>query len=298
MGNLKLIVMNNMKEFGEKVNVHLKKLTNSEEDLIIPIDEVRFNNGEGKVVLKESVRKKDIYVLSDIGNHSITYKMYDYINHKSPDDHYVDITRVLCAIRNQSDATSLVMPLLYASRQHKRDGRESLDCAQALQEFVHQGVKNIITFDVHDSNVQNAIPRSSFDNFYPTNILLEKFVTTEDVDNNNLLAVSPDNGALKRTRFYANMLGCSLGGHFEKHRDVYSFRSRKEYSVNDINNLQNIGFFEIFEKTINSNNKKGILPNINGIESIECLNCGAMQRADTNTAIFDIQIQIIYREEA
>lgn len=84
----------------------------------------------------------------------------------------------------------------------------------------------------------------------------------------------------------------------EKHRDVYSFRSRKEYSVNEINNLQNIGFFEIFEKTINSNNKKGILPKINGIESIECLNCGAMQRADTNTAIFDIQIQIIYREEA
>ena len=84
----------------------------------------------------------------------------------------------------------------------------------------------------------------------------------------------------------------------EKHRDVYSFRSRKEYSTNEINNLQNIGFFEIFEKTINSNNKKGILPNINGIESIECLNCGAMQKADTNTAIFDIQIQIIYREEA
>jgi len=221
MGNLKLIVMENMKEFGEKVNVHLKNLTNSEEDLIIPIDEVRFNNGEGKVVIKESVRKKDVYILSDIGNHSITYKMYDYMNHKSPDDHYVDITRVLCAIRNQADATSLVMPLLYASRQHKRDGRESLDCAQALQEFVHQGVKNIITFDVHDSNVQNAIPRSSFDNFYPTNILLEKFITTEDVDNNNLLAVSPDNGALKRTRFYANMLGCELGGHFEKHRDVY-----------------------------------------------------------------------------
>lgn len=241
MENLKLIVMDNMKDLGEKVNFHLKKITNLEEDLIIPIDEVRFNNGEGKIVLKESVRKKDIYILSDIGNHSITYKMYDYINHKSPDDHYVDIIRVLCAIRNQADATSLVMPLLYASRQHKRDGRESLDCALALQEFVHQGVKNIITFDVHDSNVQNAIPRSSFDNFYPTNILLEKFITTEDVDNANLLAVSPDNGALKRTRFYANMLGCELGGHFEKHRDVYKVVDGKnpilehEYIGKDVN---------------------------------------------------------------
>ena len=221
MENLKLIVMKNCWELGSKVNDHLKELLNTKEDLIIPIDEVRFNNGEGKIVIKESVRKKDIFLLSDVGNHSITYKMYDYVNHKSPDDHYVDIIRTLCAIRNQASSTSLVMPLLYASRQHKREGRESLDCALALQEFKHHGVSNIITFDVHDANVQNAIPTSSFDNFYPTNILLEKFITTEDVENDNLLAVSPDNGALKRTRFYANMLGCELGGHFEKHRDVY-----------------------------------------------------------------------------
>ena len=148
--------------------------------------------------------------------------MYNYYNHKSPDDHYLDIIRTLCAIRNQASSVSLVMPLLYSSRQHKRDGRESLDCAVSLQEFVHQGVKNIITFDVHDSNVQNAIPCSSFDNFYPTNIMLEKFITEEEIENDNLLAISPDNGALKRTRFYANMLGCELGGHFEKHRDVYT----------------------------------------------------------------------------
>ncbi len=222
MENLRLVVMENMKEFGEKVNFHLKEMMNTSSDLIIPIDEVRFSNGEGKVVLKESVRKKDIFILSDPMNHSITYKMYNYYNHKSPDDHYVDVIRTLCAIRNQANSVSLVMPFLYGSRQHKREGRESLDCALALQEFIHQGVKNIITFDVHDSNVQNAIPRSSFDNFYPTNIILEKFVSEEDLENDNLLAVSPDNGALKRTRFYANMLGCSLGGHFEKHRDLYT----------------------------------------------------------------------------
>ena len=221
MENLKLIVMENCRDLGQKVNSHLKRILSSDEDLIIPIDEVKFNNGEGKIVIKETVRKKDIFILTDPMNHSITYKMYNYYNHKSPDEHFVDIIRTLCAIRNQAERTSLVMPFLYASRQHKRDGRESLDCAVALQEFIHQGVKNIITFDVHDSNVQNAIPSSSFDNFYPTNIILEKFVLEEDVNNDNLLAVSPDNGALKRTRFYANMLGCELGGHFEKHRDVY-----------------------------------------------------------------------------
>ena len=221
MDNLKLIVMENCSSLGEKVNNHLQEIVGQEDDLRIPIDEVKFNNGEGKVVIKESVRKKDIFILTDPMNHSITYKMYNYYNHKSPDDHFVDVIRTICAIRNQAERVSLVMPFLYASRQHKRDGRESLDCAVALQEFIHQGVKNIITFDVHDSNVQNAIPSSSFDNFYPTNIILEKFVTEENVKKSNLLAVSPDNGALKRTRFYANMLGCELGGHFEKHRDVY-----------------------------------------------------------------------------
>lgn len=221
MENLKLIVFENCREFGEKVDRCLKELTNSEESFIIPINEVRFNNGEGKVVIEKTVRKKEIFVLSDIGNHSITYKMYEYMNHKSPDDHFQDIVRCLCAIRNQASSVSLVMPLLYSSRQHKREGRESLDCAVALQTLMEKGVKNIITFDVHDSNVQNAIPCSSFDNFYPTNIILENFVNNEKVNNDDLLAVSPDTGAIKRTNFYANMLGCELGGHFEKQRDMY-----------------------------------------------------------------------------
>ena len=221
MDKLKLIVFENCREFGNLVDEHLKELTGKDETFIIPIDEVRFNNGEGKVVIKESVRKKEIFVLSDIGNHSITYKMFEYMNHKSPDDHFQDIVRCLCAIRNQATSISLVMPLLYSSRQHKREGRESLDCAVALQSLMDKNVKNIITFDVHDSNVQNAIPCSSFDNFYPTNIILENFIEHEDVDNENLLAVAPDNGAIKRTNFYANMLGCKLGGHFEKQRDIY-----------------------------------------------------------------------------
>lgn len=221
MDSLRLIVFENCKDFGEKVDKHLQELTGSEVSHIIPIDEVRFNNGEGKVVIKESVRKKELFILSDIGNHSITYKMFEYFNHKSPDDHFQDVLRCVCAIRDQASSVSLVMPLLYSSRQHKRDGRESLDCAVALQTLISKGINNIITFDVHDSNVQNAIPCSSFDNFYPTNIILESFVTNENVNNDNLLAVSPDNGAVKRTNFYANMLGCELGGHFEKQRDLY-----------------------------------------------------------------------------
>ena len=221
MENLKLIVFENCREFGEKVDKNLKELTGCKKSHIIPIKEVRFNNGEGKVVIDETVRKKEIFILSDIGNHSITYKMFEYMNHKSPDDHFQDVVRCLCAIRDQASSVSLVMPLLYSSRQHKREGRESLDCAVALQTLVSKGIKNIITFDVHDSNVQNAIPCSSFDNFYPTNIILENFIEHEKVDNDNLLAVSPDNGAIKRTNFYASMLGCELGGHFEKQRDLY-----------------------------------------------------------------------------
>ena len=221
MENLKLIVFENCREFGELVDKHLQELTGSKSSHIIPIDEVRFNNGEGKVMIRETVRKKEIFILSDIGNHSITYKMFEYLNHKSPDDHFQDVVRCLCAIRDQASSVSLVMPLLYSSRQHKREGRESLDCAVALQTLISRGIKNIITFDVHDSNVQNAIPCSSFVNFYPTNIILENFIKNEKVNNDNLMAVSPDNGAIKRTNFYANMLGCELGGHFEKQRDLY-----------------------------------------------------------------------------
>ena len=241
MDNLKLIVFENCREFGDLVDKNLKELTGSDTSHIIPIDEVRFNNGEGKVVIKESVRKKELFILSDIGNHSITYKMFEYFNHKSPDDHFQDVVRCLCAIRDQASSVSLVMPLLYSSRQHKREGRESLDCAVALQTLISKGIKNIITFDVHDSNVQNAIPCSSFVNFYPTNIILENFINNEKLDNNNLLAVSPDNGAIKRTNFYANMLGCELGGHFEKQRDMYKVVDGKnpilkhEYIGKDVN---------------------------------------------------------------
>ena len=155
MDNLKLIVLENCRDFGEKVNEHLKELTKTNDNFIIPINEVRFNNGEGKIVINETVRKKELFILSDIGNHSITYKMFEYMNHKSPDDHFQDIIRCLSAIKNQASSVSIVMPLLYSSRQHKREGRESLDCAVALQTLMDKGVKNIKSFKLNNLNVFN-----------------------------------------------------------------------------------------------------------------------------------------------
>jgi len=219
MDELKLIVLNNCKEFGNKVNEKLKKLNNSEGDYLVEIEEVRFNNGEGKIKINSTIRNKDVYVISDIGNHSMTYNMFGYENHMGPDEHFQDIKRVISAIKGQASNITVIMPLLYASRQHRRKGRESLDCAIALQELQALGVKTIITFDVHDPNVQNAIPCLSFENFYPTHIILKKFIKSEDIDFNNLLVVSPDAGAMERALYYAGMLKTNVGM-FYKRRDL------------------------------------------------------------------------------
>lgn len=218
MDELKLIVFNNCKEFGNKVNNNLKKIAN-DENYLVEIEEVRFNNGEGKIKIKDTIRNKDVYVISDIGNHSMTYNMFGYENHMGPDEHFQDIKRLISAIKGQASNITVIMPLLYASRQHRRKGRESLDCAVALQELQALGVKTIITFDAHDPNVQNAIPCMSFENFYPTHIILKEFVKNEDIDFNNLLVVSPDAGAMDRGLYYAGMLKTNVGM-FYKRRDL------------------------------------------------------------------------------
>ncbi len=216
---LGLIVMENCKEFGESINNNLMSRRSKKDSFIIPTDVIRFNNGEGKVVINDTVRDKDLYILSDIGNHSETYKMFGYYNHKSPDDHYQDIKRVISAVRGQADRITVVMPMLYSSRQHRRKGRESLDCALALQELQNLGVNTIVTFDVHDPNIQNAVPTSiSFENFYPTNTILKEFIKNEEFDQNNVKFISPDGGAFDRAKFYANMFGADVGM-FHKRRD-------------------------------------------------------------------------------
>lgn len=206
--NLKLIVMDNCKEFGTKVMEHIQKKLNIDENLIVPISQVRFSNGEGKVNIDSSVRNKDIYIISDVGNYDCTYKMFGFENHMGPDEHYQDIKRVLCAIRNHAKEVTLIMPLLYESRQHRKNGRESLDCALALQELHNLGINNFITFDVHDPDLQNAVPMADLVNLYPTAMILNDLQNNEQLDE-NLVIVSPDTGAFGRARYYADALNTS-----------------------------------------------------------------------------------------
>lgn len=217
--DLGLIVMHNFEEFGRKVDKHLQKMNKRKESYIVHTDQIRFNNGEGKVVINETIRAKDVFVLSDVGNYDCTYKMFDYQNHMSCDDHLQDIKRVVSAMSGHANKITLVTPLLYGSRQHKRKTRESLDCAMALQEFRNLGVQSIVMFDVHDPNVQNAIPCLSFENFYPTNIVLKEFIDKEKINLANLLVVSPDTGAADRARHYAEIFQSDVGM-FYKRRDL------------------------------------------------------------------------------
>lgn len=215
--DLGIIVLENAKEFGEKLQKNLNQIRNNDENYIIPITSSRFNNGEGKVIIGSSVREKDLYILCDVGNYSITYNMHGKEHEMSPDEHFQDIKRVISATSGHACKITVIMPLLYQARQHKRRGRESLDCAIALQELERLGVTNIITFDAHDPNISNAIPRLPFESFYPTHTILSKLVKQEDID--NLLVVSPDMGAMERARYYAEMLNCDVGV-FYKRRDL------------------------------------------------------------------------------
>lgn len=217
--DLKLIVLDNCMELGRKVNDNLNKLRGNNVDYVVPVTNSRFNNGEGKIKIEETVRDKDLYILSDIGNYNIEYMMHGFSHRMSPDEHFQDIKRVISATNGHADKITTIMPLLYQSRQHKRKNRESLDCAIALQELEQLGSNSIISFDVHDPNVSNAIPKLPFENFYPTHIILEKLINEEKENIDNLLVVSPDMGAMERARYYAEMLNCDVGV-FYKRRDL------------------------------------------------------------------------------
>lgn len=218
---LGIIALESCRELGEQVNKIIQQKRNTEESLLIPTNEIRFSNGEGKVKLPETVRGKDIYILCDVGNYSCTYKMFGFTNHKGPDEHFQDIKRTVSAIRGKAARITVIMPLLYQSRQHRRKGRESLDCALALQELERLGVDEILTFDVHDPNVQNAIPLLSFENLYPTYDIVKSLISNEDtlsLDKEKLLVISPDTGAMDRAIYYSSVLGVDVGL-FYKRRD-------------------------------------------------------------------------------
>ena len=180
-----------------------------------------FGSGEAKGVVNESVRGFDLYIITDVFNYSCTYNMYGMEVPMSPDDHYADLKRVISAISGKAKRITILMPMLYEGRQHKRSSRESLDCALALQELVNLGVDNIMTFDAHDKRVQNAIPNGSFENIMPTYQMIKSLVNSvEDlhVDKDHLMVISPDEGALHRCIYFATQLGVNLGM-FYKRRD-------------------------------------------------------------------------------
>ena len=217
--NLGLLILDNFKDFGQSVQNHLAKIRNTNEDYVINIEPSRFSNGEGKMIIKDSIRGKNLFILSDIGNYELGYEYHGQKHILSPDEHFQDIKRAISATCGHATKISLITPLLYESRQDKRKARESLDCAIALQELERLGVDNIITFDAHNPNVCNAIPNLSFDNFYPTNTILEEMLKNNSSIFDNTLVISPDMGAMERARYYAEIIGCDVGV-FYKRRDL------------------------------------------------------------------------------
>ena len=218
---LGLIVLESCRELGNAVDKYIQDKRNCTESFLIPIEEIRFSNGEGKVKISETVRGKDIYILCDVGNYSCKYKMFGLETHKGPDEHFQDIKRTVSAIKGKATRITVIMPLLYASRQHRRKGRESLDCALALQELERLGVDEIITFDVHDPNVQNATPLLSFENIYPTYNIVKSLISNEatlELNMEKLLVISPDTGAMDRAIYYSSVFGVDVGL-FYKRRD-------------------------------------------------------------------------------
>lgn len=235
-GPLGIIAMPGCEAFADKVDKYLVEWRKTQalehqgsiafygyqrETYKIDISNPRFGSGEGKAVINETVRGYDLYIVTDCFNYSVTYKMYGMTVPKSPDDHYADLKRVISAASSKAKRISVIMPMLYEGRQHKRSGRESLDCAMALQELVNLGVENIITFDAHDQRVQNAIPHKSFENVMPTYQMIKAIVNTIDdlnVDKDHLMIISPDEGAMNRCIYFATQLGVNLGM-FYKRRD-------------------------------------------------------------------------------
>lgn len=181
----------------------------------------RFGTGEAKGIINESVRGYDLYLLVDVCNYSLTYSLFGKENHMSPDDHYQDLKRIIAAVGGKARRITVIMPFLYESRQHKRSGRESLDCALALQELTDMGVDNIITFDAHDPRVQNAIPLKGFETVQPAYQFIKyltKHVTDLTFDSDHMMIISPDEGGTNRAVYFANVLGLDMGM-FYKRRD-------------------------------------------------------------------------------
>ena len=239
VGPLKIIALNSAEKLGRNVNDYLVTFRRNmrktvhddpafrgyiENNYLVDASCPRFGSGEGKGELHESVRGTDLYLLVDVCNHSLTYSLNGYTNHMSPDDHYQDLKRMIAAVEGKAKRINVIMPFLYEGRQHKRSGRESLDCAYALTELAEMGVTNFITFDAHDPRVQNATPLCGFDNFTPPYQFMRALLDNVPdliIDKDHMMVISPDEGALDRTTYFANVLGVHIG----------MFYKRRDYSV-------------------------------------------------------------------
>lgn len=222
-GELSVIGMPGCEQFVSQVDNYLREWRRHGEDesFLAPAECPRFGTGEGKGMLHQSMRGHDVYIFCDPFNYGVTYKMRGQIIPMSPDDHYADLKRIIAAIAGKSRRISIIMPMLYEGRQHKRSGRESLDCALMLQELENMGVSNIITFDAHDPRVQNSIPLCGFDDIRPAYQMLKKLVReVPDIcfDKDELMIISPDEGAMGRCMYYSSVLGIDIGM-FYKRRD-------------------------------------------------------------------------------
>ena len=233
---LKIAALDSCKDLGQKVNdyiVQFRQQTLKEsldsplfssyqlDNYLVKCNCPRFGSGEAKGLISESIRGKDLFIMVDVCNYSLTYKVNGHLNHMSPDDHYQDLKRIISAANGKAHRLNVIMPFLYESRQHKRTKRESLDCALALQELIDMGVDNILTFDAHDPRVQNSIPLHGFDNFNPPYQFMKALLRAEPeliVDKEHLMIVSPDEGAMHRAVYFSNVLGVNMGM-FYKRRD-------------------------------------------------------------------------------
>lgn len=229
ISDIGIIALESIAELGSKVNDYIVSwrekeqyyATNKNPSFMIRHTTARFGTGEGKCILHESVRGKDLYILVDICNYSITYPLYGYENHMTPDEHYQDLKRIILAVSGKARRITVIMPYLYEGRQHRKNSRESLDCAYALHELTQMGVDNILTFDTHDPRVQNAIPLKGFETIKPTYQFVKALinnVTNIKIDSNNLMVISPDEGGMDRCIYFSTVLGIDLGM-FYKRRD-------------------------------------------------------------------------------
>ena len=229
VGSLGIIPLEGCKALGNKVDEYLVKWRTERESehknslafagyqrdsYILKTKVPRFGTGEAKGVILESVRGDDLYILVDVANYSLTYSLCGHENHMSPDDHYQDLKRIIAAVGGKARRITVIMPFLYESRQHKRNTRESLDCAIALQEMVKMGVDNIITFDAHDPRVQNAIPLNGFETIQPTYQFIKgllNHVPDLTIDSDHMMIISPDEGGMGRAIYMANVMGLDMG---------------------------------------------------------------------------------------